>query len=402
MWHRKFELLQEFQRMRGHALVPQKHVEDGVKLGSWVNEQRSRRDEISAERRALLESVPGWAWEPHTAAWERVYAALAEFGHREGHARVPSGHVEAGVKLGVWVGEQRANQATMHQERRERLEAVPGWSWNSVADSWMEHFELLRLFAAREGHANVPVGHIENGLKLGQWTRLRRREHTKLTAQRRALLEAIPGWFWGAKSDYVWSLKLELLKRFVAREGHPRVPDGHIESGVRLDSWVREQRSERANLSTGRKTELEALPGWRWTPFQEIWGERYDMVKKYALRVGHSRIPQSHIEDGVALGSWVAIQRQKRDALTPDRRAKLESLPGWAWSPHDARWDNTYELLRQYIKEHGTSRVPYDRTYKGTKLGNWGSLQRSNYSKGKLSVERQHRLEMLADWEWAM
>ncbi|MEU6189654.1 Helicase associated domain protein [Nocardia sp. NPDC047038] len=400
MWHRKFALLQQFQRREGHALVPQGHIEDGTRLGTWVNEQRNRRDEISAERRALLESVPGWAWDPHAAAWERGYRALVEFAQRERHARVPAEHVEAGVKLGGWVMEQRANKETMPKERRKKLEAVPGWSWNSIEDTWMEYLGLLQVFAAREGHTNVPVNHIENGLKLGQWTRLRRREHMKLTPQRQALLEAIPGWYWGTKSDYIWSQKYGLLEQFVAREGHARVPDGHIEGGVRLGGWVREQRAERTNLTAERKAKLEALPGWSWTLSQDVWDERYNLLKKYAAREGHSRVPQSHIEDGVALGSWVSVQRQKQDRLSPGRRAKLENLPGWAWSPHDARWDSTYEVLREYIKEYNTSRVPYDRRYKGAKLGNWVSVQRSNYAKGKLSAERQHRLEKLTGWEW--
>lgn len=399
-WHRKFLLLQQFQQRERHALVSQDHIEDGIKLGSWVNEQRNRREQISDERRALLESVPGWAWDPHATAWERGYQALTEFARRAGHVRVPPRHVEAGLKLRVWVGEQRANQAKMPQERRTRLEAVPGWSWNSIEDAWMEHLELLRAFAARERHTNVPVDHIEDGLKLGQWTRLRRREHTKLTAQRRALLESVPGWFWGRKSDYVWNQKLGLLVQFVAREDHARVPDNHVEDGVKLGSWVKEQRVAKANISAERKAKLEAMPGWSWTISQDVWAERYDLVAKYASRERHSRVPQGHIEDGVALGSWVAVQRQKRDALTPERRTKLENLPGWTWSPHDARWDTMHELLRDYIEEHGTSRVPYDRSYKGTKLGNWLSLQRSNYAQGKLSTERQHRLEKLTGWKW--
>ncbi|WP_067687888.1 DEAD/DEAH box helicase [Nocardia jejuensis] len=402
MWHRKFALLQQFQRREGHALVPQGHVEDHIKLGSWVNEQRSRREEISAERRELLESVPGWAWDPHTAAWDRGYCELVEFVDRKGHARVPAGHIEGKVKLGVWVGEQRANRETMSQDRRARLEAISGWSWNSVEDSWMESLEQLRVFAAREGHTNVPVDHSENGLKLGQWTRLRRSEHLKLTPQRKALLEAIPGWFWGTKQDYIWSQKLGLLEKFVAREGHSRVPDGYVHDGVKLGGWVREQRAERSKLSAERRSKLEVLPGWTWNLFQDVWGERYEMVEKFAAREGHSRVPQGHFEDGVALGSWVAVQRQKQQALTPEQRAQLEKLPGWVWSPHDAKWDSMYELVRQYLEEHGTTRLPYDRTYKGAKLGNWVSLQRNNYAKGKLSAERRHRLEEIVGWEWKL
>lgn len=262
MWQRKFALLQQFQQREAHALVPQGHVEAGEKLGSWVNEQRNHRVTLSTERRVLLESVPGWAWEPHEAAWERGYRAMVEFVRREGHARVARTHVEGGVKLGGWVGEQRSKRDTMHPDRKTRLEALPGWSWNAIVDSWAEHFELLQVFAAREGHTSVPVDYTEKGLKLGQWTRLRRREHQKLTPQRQADLEAVPGWFWGTKSDYIWNSKYELLVKFVAREGHARVASTHIEDGVKLGSWVAEQRSARTNLSDERRCRLESLPGW--------------------------------------------------------------------------------------------------------------------------------------------
>jgi len=400
MWHRKLELLRQFELREGHALVPQGHVEDGVNLGSWVLEQRNNRAKISKARRALLESVPGWTWDPYTESWERGYAALMSFAERQGHAKVPRNFIDGGINLGNWVAEQRGSRAKMTDERRQRLEAVPGWSWNAVEDSWMQHLDLLRAYADREGHTNVPVDYVEDGLKLGQWTRLRRREHRKLGPERQALLEAIPGWFWGRKADYVWNQKLALLKKFADREGHARPSYGHIEGGVKLGGWVVEQRAERENLSDDRKAALEALPGWTWTVSKDAWDEKYEMVKKFAARVGHTRVPQSHVEEGVAIGSWVAVQRQKGDRLTSERAAKLEKLPGWTWDPYAEQWDRTYNLLVEYTKEHKTSRVPYDRIFKGAKLGHWVSMQRSNYVKGKLDPARQHRLEKLRGWEW--
>ncbi len=96
----------------------------------------------------------------------------------------------------------------------------------------------------------------------------------------------------------------------------------------------------------------------------------------------------------------MAVQRQKRDKLTSERAAKLEKLPGWAWDPHTEQWDRTYKLLKEHTEEHKTSRVPYDRTFKGVKLGQWVSMQRSNYAKGRLDPARQHRLEKVRGWEW--
>lgn len=400
MWHRKLELLKQFQQREGHAMVPQGYMEDGVNLGSWVLTQRNTEKTISAERRALLETVPGWTWDPYSTSWERNYKALVNFADHNGHALVPANHVEDGVKLGGWVLEQRMSRAKMRPERRRRLEAVPGWSWNSVEDSWTTHLELLRAFTEREGHTLVPVDYVENGLKLGQWVRSRRKERKKLSSPRQALLEAIPGWFWGTKSDYVWNQKFALLEKFIAREGHARVPSGYTEDGVKLGSWVTEQRSNRKSLVPERIAQLEALPEWMWTVSDDTWDERYDLLCAFASREGHGRVPQSFAENGIRLGSWVAVQRSRREVLTPQRRSRLEAVPGWSWDPHADQWDETFEMLQIYVRGHRTSRVPYSYQVGGFGLGAWVSGQRSLYAKGKLDSSKSTRLEALIDWTW--
>lgn len=332
-WQRKLELLRRFQRREGHARVPQRHVEDGEKLGVWVLEQRNNEQEISAERRALLESVPGWSWNPHSDWWERGYAALSAFVKREGHARVPKEHREGDVGLGSWVTDQRLNRAKMPDDRRERLAALPGWSWNSLEDSWAEHLEALRAYAAREGDTKVPVDRIEDGLKLGQWVRLRRKERKKLSVERRAALEAVPGWFWGPKTDYTWDQRYTMVERFAKREGHARVPYSYVEDGVRLGSWVVTQRTAHSTMSAERRAQLEALPGWAWSASDAAWDEKYDLLLGYVSRTGSAKVPQGHMEGAVALGKWAAVQRQRhrKGILESDRRARLDSLSGWVW-----------------------------------------------------------------------
>jgi hypothetical protein len=402
MWQRKFALLQQFQKREGDAMVPQGFVEDDVKLGSWTREQRGRRNDLSKERRDLLESVPGWSWDPYAEAWERAFSAIVKFANREGHARVPRDHREEGIKLGDWVAEQRGNKSKISDERRIRVEALPGWTWNAIEASWMAHLDLLRAWATKEGHSRVPVDFVDNGMKLGQWTRLRRREHKTLSPERQAQLEAIPGWYWGTSLDQIWNQKFDVLKKFVAREGHALVRSGHVEDEIKLGGWVTEQRTERENLASERIAKLESLPGWSWDISGDTWYARFELVKKFAAREGHSRVPQGHNEDGVAIGKWVAVQRSTRNKLSAERRALLEFLPGWSWDPHEDKWNSTYDLLMKYNAEHGTSRPPYDSVYKGVKIGQWVSIQRSSYAKGKLSKERRRKLEELAGWEWVV
>jgi superfamily II DNA or RNA helicase len=399
-WHRKLHQVRAFAEREGHALVPQGHVVDGVKLGSWVREQRGTQATMSAERRALLESVPGWTWDPYTEAWERGHSVLTRFADQKGHTRLPREHVEDGFKLGAWVSEQRVNREKMSPERRDRLESITGWSWNAVADSWSEHLVALQAFGRREGHTRVPVEHVEDGLKLGQWTRMRRREHKNLSPERQALLEALPEWYWGRSGDYAWEQKFLIARQFAQRDGHARVPSGHIEDGVKLGQWIAQQRSERNALSPERVGRLEALPGWTWTVSDDTWDDRYALLWTFVNREGHARVPQCHVENGIKLGTWVQVQRDKQDRLAPERRARLERVPGWSWDPYADQWDDTFQLLMHFVDEHGTSRVPYKYKIDGFGLGAWLSGQRSLYAKGNLDSSRQQRLECLPAWTW--
>ena len=67
-WENRFNRLRDFRMVEGR-LPRQGEVDgDGVKLGSWIKEQRKvyRRKQMSADRIAALEEVPGWSWRERT------------------------------------------------------------------------------------------------------------------------------------------------------------------------------------------------------------------------------------------------------------------------------------------------------------------------------------------------
>ncbi len=59
-----------------------------------------------------------------------------------------------------------------------------------------------------------------------------------------------------------WSAGAAALRSFVDREGHARVPRGHVEAGLRLGLWVTSRRADRSagRLVPARAAELGALP----------------------------------------------------------------------------------------------------------------------------------------------
>jgi hypothetical protein len=153
-----------------------------------------------------LGTVPGWTWDtPHTT-WEQSFELLLQFVEREGHALVPIKHLEAGHQLGDWVAKQRQRHRTGHREltplRIERLEAVAGWSWNPLQDSWEQSYRALRQFAAREGHLRIRMDHIEEGVYVGRWMNSQRTAFRRgsLVDSRVRRLEAVPGWSWAPRS----------------------------------------------------------------------------------------------------------------------------------------------------------------------------------------------------------
>jgi len=62
-------------------------------------------------------------------------------------------------RLGQWVLDRRRDKETMEPDRRQRLESLPGWSWNTLADKWEEGFSQLKEYSDREGHCRVPDGY---------------------------------------------------------------------------------------------------------------------------------------------------------------------------------------------------------------------------------------------------
>lgn len=91
-----------------------------------------QRNQLSSERTRRLEELPGWTWNQVTDRWERAYEQLQMFAQREGHCLIRGDHVEGGLKLGNWVGNQRAfyQRGKLTSDRIVRLEAVPGWAWS--------------------------------------------------------------------------------------------------------------------------------------------------------------------------------------------------------------------------------------------------------------------------------
>ncbi len=122
------------------------------------------------------------------------------------------------------------------------------------------------------------------------------------------------------------------LQRFVEREGHAYVPEDHDEGDLSWN-WLMNMRYQQVHghLRADWAERLEALPGWKWLP-----GDDINLLRRFAERERHTDVPLDHREEGRAIG--IVVQHWREDnarsgnyELRPDIVRRLEQIPHWHW-----------------------------------------------------------------------
>lgn len=199
-WENGFAHLAAYVKQYGHARVPQAFLHDGFALGSWIASQRHRYriGALEKDREQRLTELAGWTWNPHTDRWEEGYKKLLRYVELHGNADAPTSCVVDGYKLGAWLRNMRSGHVTMSDERRSKLEQLPGWTWDPYTTKWERAFQCLVEYTERTGSARTPNDLVVGDLKLGSWAKTQRQAHRRgeLSSERTQRLEALPGWTW--------------------------------------------------------------------------------------------------------------------------------------------------------------------------------------------------------------
>lgn len=124
------------------------------------------------------------------------------------------------------------------------------------------------------------------------------------------------------------------------------------------------------------------------------WFSAFLSVLKYYIKNGNIDIKLDYKDEkGFRSGLWVYVQRKKYNSLDGCKLSKvqidlLNSLE-IKWNYRDEVWDEYYDELQIYHKEHGNIDVPKCYvTNKKTPLGSWLGTQRSYY-----------RRKLLPEWK---
>jgi superfamily II DNA or RNA helicase len=256
-WDAGFAALNRFIEREGHCFVPKRYVEDGYRLGLWLNTQRVTKELLPEDRVKKLDSI-NIVWDVLGEKWEDGFRSLLNFRNREGSCDVQQKHIESGFNLGQWVAAQRKrkSQGKLLEQRVVRLNEID-FIWDLFEMQWDKNYLLLINFKEREGNCRVPKRHVEDGIRLGQWVLDQRKNKDELTLVRKGKLNNI-GFIWDVNSDD-WERGYEALVMFLRRSKHFRVPIQHIENGHNLGQWAHYQRINKNNLPEDRIIRLVKL-----------------------------------------------------------------------------------------------------------------------------------------------
>ncbi len=204
-WETGYTQLIRYVAHRGHAVVPSSFItKSGFRLGGWVGAQRRsyKSGTLPVQNISMLEATEGWVWGQEKGRWDEGWGHLIAFRQREGNVLVPANHIASdGFRLGKWVVVQRHSygKRSLSNERISQLESIEGWVWDQIQAQWDQKLARLEEFAQREGHALMPNSYkTKDGITLGSWCNTQRVFYRKgkLSADRIARLEALPGWVW--------------------------------------------------------------------------------------------------------------------------------------------------------------------------------------------------------------
>ena len=288
----------------------------------------------------LFKNIHIRIWDRLSFGWNQGFSLLLEYVNEFGTSRVKRPFVYKDFPLWSWTSRRREDyrKGKLDKEKILQLEALPDWTWDARKDDKETGLRTLRQFTKREKHSDVPNNHLEGDFKLGKWvTNLRSRfRYQKLEPDLIKALENIPFWTWKRISNFETKFhkNFSILLKFVAREGHAKVPANHIEDGFRLGGWVTNQRSkyfDRRLSDPNKIAKLEGIPGWTWNTIEDDLKVGLSAIKAFTKENGHSFIPAKAIINGYPIGRWASRRRSEyaRGMMETKRIKEFENIDHW-------------------------------------------------------------------------
>ncbi|MFG2586534.1 helicase associated domain-containing protein [Streptomyces malaysiensis] len=251
----------------------------------------ARAGDLDAWRRELLDE-DGMVWEPGEEAWEAKLALFRSYRRAHGHLAPrqdalwgetdtdtqPIGQQVANIRRKNGLGKNPKRAET----RAAQLTAIdPDWDCPWPLD-WQRQYRILAQLAEDEPGGHLPhiaPGVLFEGDDLGQWLQQQANNWTGLSNEQQQRLTALgmtpaerpaPAAHSGQKAagklSAAFHRSVAALAQYIAREGHHRIPRGHIEEitinghdtavSVRLGVFMSNTKSRRDKLTEPQRAAL--------------------------------------------------------------------------------------------------------------------------------------------------
>ena len=385
------EIKQNFKTLNGID-----YDENGYNLGWWLVRQRQmyKKSKLSKEREKLLEKI-GMRFETrdNNEVWTRMYKLTETYFKKYGNLEISkkfktlngTDEDENGYNLGGWLLSQRQmyKKSKLSKEREELLEKIGmRFETRDNDEVWNQMYMLAELYFKEYGNLEIPykfktlngTDEDENGYNLGVWLVRQRQMHkiSKLSKERKDLLEKIGMRFETRDNDEVWTRMYKLTETYFKKYGNLEIKQNfktlngidYDENGYNLGQWQSCQRQmyKKSKLFKERKDLLEKI-GMRFETRDndEVWNQMYMLAELYFKEYGNLEISKKfktlngtdEDENGYNLGIWLVNQRQmcKKGKLSPERKELLDQI-GMIWEIRK-RKDKKQELCNEYL-------IPYE------------------------------------------
>ena len=271
-----------------------------------------------------------------------------------------------------------------------------------LEEVWQRMFKRVVEFVDENG--NLPDCASSNKVEreLGEWCINQRSRKSRLSLGCRDQMQSIRGWFWGRDIDALWSESFAMVGEFVKINGRFPCCTKTNYKEREMGRWCTRQRTkhEKGRLSRKEESRLESLTGWTWDEKERRWQECFDRIKGFLKQTGSWPKCGSSNVDERSMWKWCSGQRsyEKKGILPPNRKKRLESLSGWLWIWD--LWDESFLKVEAFVSAKGRFPKCGVKDAEERRSGRWCAVQKTAMRKGKLSVDRQKKLESLSGWEW--
>lgn len=129
-WDKVYFWIKDYIETNGHLLI---HQDEFPAVNYWLNGQRKlkRKGAMDPERAKLLESLPGWSWNPAELSLDKAIFEAKNYSATHGHLTlVPEEHFN-GFPLAKWLKVVRTykSKGFLSQEAVEKISEIPFWNW---------------------------------------------------------------------------------------------------------------------------------------------------------------------------------------------------------------------------------------------------------------------------------